>query len=170
MAKCRDCGGKAGFMFDTCDECVAANNLKADAEAAAGTAEEQRQRLAAKAALDAVVVSTAPSLEGYRIVRTIDVISAECVFGMNLFRDFFASLTDVFGGRSEASQKILRDSRRQCMYELRKEAVELGANAVIGVDLDYSEFSGGGKSMLFLVATGTAVAIEPIHPELSRRS
>jgi len=76
---------------------------------------------------------------------------------MNLFRDMFAGVRDIFGGRSDATQKVLRDSRETCLYELKKEAYYLKADGVIGIDLDYSEFSGGGKSMLFLVASGTAV-------------
>ena len=107
-----------------------------------------------------VSVTTAPHLEGYAVVETLDIISAECVFGMNLFRDWFASLTDIFGGRSVASQRVLRDARRVCLSELRREAYELGANAVIAVSLDYGEISGGGKSMLMLVGTGTAVRVE----------
>lgn len=91
--------------------------------------------------------------------RTIDIVTAECVFGMNLFRDFFAGLSDITGGRSESTQKVLREARRTCLTELRREAHRIGANAVIAVDLDYSEFSGQGKSMLFLVASGTAVEI-----------
>jgi uncharacterized protein YbjQ (UPF0145 family) len=68
---------------------------------------------------------------------------------MNIFRDIFAAVTDIFGGRSSATQRVLRDARKTCLAELKKEADELGANAVIAVKLDYSEFSGGGKSMLF---------------------
>jgi uncharacterized protein YbjQ (UPF0145 family) len=79
---------------------------------------------------------------------------------MNMFRDIFAAFTDTFGGRSEASQKVLRDARKTCLLELKKEAAQIGADAVIAVDLDYNEFSGGGKSMLFLVASGTAVRVE----------
>ena len=85
------------------------------------------------------------------------VITSECVFGMNVFKDFFAGMTDFFGGRSESSQKVLRDARETCLNELKKEAYELGADGVIGIDLDYSEISGKGKGMLFLVASGTAV-------------
>lgn len=81
---------------------------------------------------------------------------------MNIFKDFFASITDSVGGRSNVSQTVLRDLRKTCLKELKLEAVSVGANAVIAVDLGYSEFSGGGKSMLFLVASGTAVTIEPI--------
>ncbi len=108
-----------------------------------------------------ITITTAPSIDGFRVIRTLEVITAECVFGMNIFRDFFAAVTDIFGGRSSATQRVLRDARRTCLAELKKEADELGANAVIAVKLDYSEFSGGGKSMLFLVASGTAVVIEP---------
>ena len=76
---------------------------------------------------------------------------------MNIFRDFFAGMTDFFGGRSKASQKVLRDARKNCLQELRLEAVNIGADGVLAVDLDYSEISGKGKGMLFLVASGTAV-------------
>ena len=80
-----------------------------------------------------------------------------CGLKSNVIKDFFAGMTDFFGGRSEASQKVLRDARETCLNELKKEAYELGADGVIGIDLDYSEISGKGKGMLFLVASGTAV-------------
>ena len=108
-----------------------------------------------------IILTTEPNMPEYRVTQRIEVITAECVFGMNLFRDFFASIRDVFGGRSSASQKVLRDSRKVCLTELKREALIAGANAVVGVDLDYSEISGDGKSMLFLVASGTAVRVEP---------
>ena len=104
-------------------------------------------------------LTTETTLSDYDVVRRIEVITSECAFGMNVFRDFFAGIRDVVGGRSTATQKVLKDARRTCLHELRREALELGADAVIGVDLDYSEFSGGGKSMLFLVASGTAVVL-----------
>ena len=78
---------------------------------------------------------------------------------MNIFKDLFAGLRDIVGGRSKAVQKTMRDSRRTALYELKKEAHEVGANAVVGVDLDYVEISAGG-SMVLLVASGTAVIIE----------
>ena len=111
---------------------------------------------------NSIIITTAQSLENFKVSETIDIITSECVFGMNMFRDMFAGLRDIFGGRSDASQKILRDARKTCLLELKKEAFRIGANAVIAVDLDYSEMSGGGKSMLFLVASGTAVKVEPI--------
>lgn len=106
------------------------------------------------------VLLTTEAFVSFPIKKRLDIVSAETAFGMNLFRDFFAGITDIFGGRSQATQKVLRDARRTVLYELRKEALQIGGNAVVGVNLNYSEFSGGGKSMLFVVATGTAVIAE----------
>ncbi|GEN28187.1 UPF0145 protein [Halovibrio variabilis] len=106
-----------------------------------------------------VILTTSSHLEGYRVTDHIDIVSSECVFGMNVLKDMFAGFRDFFGGRNKSSQNALRDARVACLDELRAEAAQMGANAVIGIDLDYSEISGGGKSMLFLVATGTAVKV-----------
>ncbi len=108
-----------------------------------------------------LIVTTEFSMAEYTVTKRIEVITAECVFGMNLFKDFFAGIRDIFGGRSSASQKVLRDARRTCLTELRREGLIVGANAIVGVDLDYSEISGDGKSMLFVVVSGTAVTVEP---------
>lgn len=113
--------------------------------------------------IESVIVTTTPHLDGYRVSKVIDVISAECVFGMNLFKDIFAAFSDILGGRSGVSQNALRKARQTCMHELKAEAHQIGANAVIGVALDYSELSGDGKSMLFLVTSGTAVVLEKIE-------
>ena len=111
-------------------------------------------------AIDNIKITTTNNLPNYEIEETLDVITSECVFGMNVFRDFFAGMTDFFGGRSEASQKVLRDARNTCLYELKKEAYEMEGDAIIGIDLDYSEISGKGKGMLFLVASGTVVKLK----------
>lgn len=108
-----------------------------------------------------LILTTEFSMPEYKITQRLEIITAECVFGMNMFRDMFASIRDIVGGRSSASQKVLRDARRTCLTELRREALISGADAVIGVDLDYSEISGDGKSMLMVVASGTAVKIQP---------
>jgi uncharacterized protein YbjQ (UPF0145 family) len=112
-----------------------------------------------------IILTTATSLEGFRVVETLEVISSECVFGINLILDTLIGLTDVFSGRSETSQQVLREARHTCLRELKREAAQIGANAVIAVDMNYSEFSGKGKSMLFLVATGTAVKVERVPAE-----
>lgn len=91
------------------------------------------------------------------ITEEIDVITSECVYGINLFKDMFGGIRDIVGGRAGAHQKVLKDLRQTCLNELRMNAAEIGADAVIGIDLDYSEVSG----MLMLVASGTAVQLGP---------
>lgn len=107
-----------------------------------------------------IKTTTAFTFAEYEIQSELEVISAECVFGMNIFRDVFAGFRDFFGGRSAASQKVLKDARKTCIYELKREAYEMGADGIIGIDLDYQEISGKGKGMLFLVASGTAVKLK----------
>jgi uncharacterized protein YbjQ (UPF0145 family) len=109
-----------------------------------------------------IQLTTAQTLEGFRVKQTIEIVSAECVLGMSAFSDMFSGFRDLAGGRSKSYQRHLREAKDTCLYELRAEADRVGANAVIAVDLDYSEISGGGKSMLFLVANGTAVVVEPV--------
>lgn len=157
---CGECGKENGKARETCWSCGTPKGYSIPSEELSTTPvtltplQEREKNM---------IVTTAPSLDGYRISETLDIVSAECVFGMNIFRDFFASITDVFGGRSEATQKVLRDTRKVCLNELRKEAAMMGADAVIAVKLDYSEFSGQGKSMLFLAASGTAVKVNKIQ-------
>lgn len=103
-----------------------------------------------------LTTETAPNLN---ITKRIEIVTAECAFGMNVFKDLFAGVRNIVGGRSEAVQKSMRDSRRVALFELKKEAYEVGANAVVGVDLDYVELSTSG-SMVMLIASGTAVIIE----------
>lgn len=105
-----------------------------------------------------ILVTTETHLD-IPIAERLDVISAECVVGVNIFRDIGSAVRDIVGGRNKGLQKVLRNARKDVLRELRIEAAELGADAVIAVDLDYSEISGGGKSMLFLVASGTAVKL-----------
>lgn len=111
--------------------------------------------------ISAMVVTTTHKIDGFKVEKYVDVVSAECVFGMNIFSDILASFSDFFGGRSGTSQNALRKARETAIRELKSEALRIGANAVIGVEMDYSELSGQGKSMLFLVATGTAVIVKP---------
>lgn len=113
---------------------------------------------AKSAEIEAVVLTTetAPNLN---IVKRIEIVTAECAYGMNIFKDLFAGVRDIVGGRSEAVQKTMRDARRTALYELKREAHAVGANAVVGVDLDYVELS-AASSMVMLVASGTAVIIE----------
>ena len=109
--------------------------------------------------IDAILLTTETNPD-IKILERIEIVTAECVYGMHIFKDIFAGARDVVGGRSKAWQDTLRDARKTALYELKREAHEVGANAVVGVDLDYSEISGGRRNMLFLVASGTAVRIE----------
>lgn len=103
-----------------------------------------------------LTTESAPNLD---IAKRLDIVTAEVVIGMHLFKDIASAWRDTFGGRSKVMQEGLRDARKTALDELRREAHALGADAVVAVDLDYSEISGGGKSMLFLVASGTAVTL-----------
>ena len=108
-----------------------------------------------------VILTTSINIAGKEIEQEIEVITAECVYGMHVFKDLFAAFRDFFGGRSKAVQDTLRDARRTALTELRREALIVGADAVIAVDLDYQELSGGQKNgMLMLVASGTAVRLK----------
>ncbi|WP_298436777.1 heavy metal-binding domain-containing protein [Geobacter sp.] len=103
-----------------------------------------------------VILTTAPHLAGFKINKTIDIVTSECVSGVNIFTDLMGKFPGIFSGRDMVAQNILRRARTICLDDLRKEAYTVGANAVIAVDLDYSEFTGG---VLFLVANGTAVEV-----------
>jgi len=99
-----------------------------------------------------MLVTTTPIIEGKRIIRYYGIVSGETIIGANVFRDFLAGIRDFVGGRSGAYEEVLRQA-------MEEQAARLGANAVIGVDLDY-ETVGGSGSMLMVTATGTAVTIE----------
>ncbi len=102
---------------------------------------------------------TTHTVPGREIQQALGIVSAECVLGINVFRDMLGGLRDFIGGRSGTHQKALREARETCLRELAQEAGAVGADAVVGVDLDYSEISGGGKGMVLLVASGTAVRL-----------
>ena len=107
-----------------------------------------------------IVLTTADSVPRREITEVVEIVSAEVAVGMNIFKDILSAVRDVVGGRAGAVQGTLRDLRGQALEELRQEASRVGADAVVGLDLDYSEFSGGGRSMLFIVANGTAVRLK----------
>jgi uncharacterized protein YbjQ (UPF0145 family) len=117
-----------------------------------------------------ITLTTATQTARGDIEQELEIVTAECTLGMNILQDLVAGVSDIMGGRSQTVQQALRDARKMCLNELRREASALGADAVIAVDLDYSEISGQGKSMLFLVASGTAVRLKlpstPPAPDL----
>lgn len=108
-----------------------------------------------------MLVVTTPELQGFTIRRYIGVVTGEAILGANIFRDLFAGIRDIVGGRSAAYEKELRNAREIAIEEMSQQAQELGANAVIGVDLDYESIQmGQGGGMLMVSASGTAVEID----------
>lgn len=108
--------------------------------------------------LNVMLLTTTPSIEGHPIREYRGIVSAETIIGANFVKDFFARITDVFGGRSGSYERVLREGKEAALAELTKEAQRLGANAVVGLKLDY-ETMGASGSMLMVVASGTAVVI-----------
>ena len=106
-----------------------------------------------------MLITTTPTIEGKRITNYYGIVSGETIIGANVFRDLFASIRDIVGGRSGAYEDVLREAKETALREMQDQAARMGANAVIGVDLDY-ETVGGSGSMLMVTASGTAVYIE----------
>lgn len=106
-----------------------------------------------------MITTTTPTIEGHRITAYYGIVSGDTIIGANIFRDFFASIRDVVGGRANSYEKVLREAKETALKEMNEKASALGANAVVGVDLDY-ETVGASSSMLMVVATGTAVKVE----------
>ena len=106
-----------------------------------------------------MLATTTPTIEGKRITKYYGIVTGETIIGANLFRDFFASIRDIVGGRSGSYEEVLRQAKDTALREMQDQAALLGANAVVGVDLDY-ETVGDSGSMLMVTASGTAVRIE----------
>ena len=106
-----------------------------------------------------IIVTTTPSVEGRRIIRYAGIVTGEAILGANIFKDLFAGIRDIVGGRSATYERELRTARDIAVSELKQAALEAGANAVVGVDIDY-ETVGGSGSMLMVSVSGTAVVVE----------
>lgn len=105
-----------------------------------------------------MIISTTPTLEGYEIKEYKGIVFGEVIAGINFVKDFAAGLTNIFGGRSGSYEEELLEARNQALREMEQRASEMGANAVVGVDVDY-EVLGTGNNMLMVSASGTAVRI-----------
>ena len=165
MAQCKDCGQSIGFLTATgnqgrCDDCYVTWAQSGSKDPSAVQARrKQEEGTTELAAIEAALLTTetAPNLP---IAERIEIVTAECAFGMNMFKDLFAGVRDIVGGRSKAVQNTMHDARRTALFELKREAWLVGADAVVGVDLDHVELSSAG-SMVMLVASGTAVRLSP---------
>lgn len=105
-----------------------------------------------------MIITTTNSIEGRRVEEYVGIVMGEAIMGANIFKDFFAAVRDVVGGRARAYEDALRSARQEALREMSTRAAELGANAVIGVDIDY-EVLGKAGSMLMVTSAGTAVKL-----------
>ncbi len=105
-----------------------------------------------------MITTTTNIIEGRPVQQYLGVVSAETIIGANIFKDLFAGIRDIVGGRSGTYERVIEEARTNAMAELVQKAQSLGANAIIGIDLDF-ETVGTGGSMLMVIATGTAVRI-----------
>ena len=106
-----------------------------------------------------MIVTTTGQIDGRRITSYCGIVTGETVVGTNIFRDFIAGITDLVGGRSGGYEKELRQAKDMAIQEMVSEARTVGAQAVVGVDLDYEHIGGSSKSMLMVTASGTAVKL-----------
>ena len=105
-----------------------------------------------------MILSTTPTIDGHTILEYKGVVTGETIIGANIFKDFFASIRDIVGGRSSSYEKVLREAKDTSLQEMMDRAQEMGANAIVGIDIDY-ETIGGSGSMLMVATSGTAVVI-----------
>lgn len=103
-----------------------------------------------------MLLTTTNTIEGRQITQYYGIVSGETIIGANMFKDFFAGIRDIVGGRAGSYESILREAKEIAMKEMSEQAKSMGANAVIGIDLDY-ETVGANGSMLMVTAAGTAV-------------
>lgn len=105
-----------------------------------------------------MLLTTTNLIEGKPIQQYLGIVTAETIIGANIFKDLFAGIRDIVGGRSGTYERVIEEARTHAINELQLRAQQLGANAVVGIDLDF-ETVGSGGSMLMVVATGTAVIV-----------
>lgn len=106
-----------------------------------------------------MLVTTTNTVEGKKVVKYLGLVSGEAILGANIFKDFFAGIRDIVGGRSASYERELRQAKELAVNEMMEQAKNMGGNAVLSVDLDY-ETLGQGGSMLMVSASGTAVVLE----------
>ena len=105
-----------------------------------------------------MILSTTPTIEGHTIREYKGVVTGETIIGANFVKDFFAGIRDIVGGRSASYEKVLREAKDSALQEMMERAYMMGANAIVGIDLDY-ETIGANGSMLMVAVSGTAVVI-----------
>lgn len=104
-----------------------------------------------------MILTTTPQIEGSKISAYLGIVTGETIIGANFIKDFTASISDFFGGRSDAYERVLREAKQTAMREMEDEAKKMGADAVVGIDLDYETV--GSRGMLMVTVSGTAVRL-----------
>jgi len=108
-----------------------------------------------------MIMTTTDSVEGRRIIGYLGVVSGETVMGTNIFKDFFAGVRDIVGGRTKSYEGVLNDAKQEALQDMAKTAAKLGADAVVGIDLDYESIGGSSdRTLLMVTANGTAVKLD----------
>ena len=105
-----------------------------------------------------MILSTTPQIEGHPIREYKGVVTGETIIGANIVKDFFAGIRDIVGGRAGSYEKVLAEAKETSINEMMQRAVEMGANAIVGIDIDY-ETIGSNSSMMMVATSGTAVVI-----------
>lgn len=106
-----------------------------------------------------MIVTTTPAIDGATITQYLGIISSDAVMGTNIFRDLFASIRDIVGGRAASYEKLLQDAKNMALADLTERARALGADAIVGVDIDYEVIGGDRKTLLMVSVNGTAVTL-----------
>ncbi|MEX0970125.1 MAG: YbjQ family protein [Paracoccaceae bacterium] len=170
---CTDCGQKIDILNSFNDRCGPCHSDHLKANVAKISVQEFRANKTRNVAVDKPaktadhrdpslyrgIVLTTETAHNLCVEKRLEIISAEVVVGMNVFKDIFAGVRNFTGGRSKTIQKALKDIRIQALDELKREAFSIQADAVVGVSLNYQEIGATGSTMLILVATGTGVKL-----------
>ncbi len=106
-----------------------------------------------------MIITTTPDVPGHEVVEVKGITTGEAILGVNIFRDLFAGIRDIIGGRSGSYQKALREARDHALEDMQNEAEALGANAIIGMDIDYESIDTQKGAMLMVTCSGTAVRL-----------
>ncbi len=157
---CKECGKykpDEQVKLSICDDCFNHGAPRPEPQRAS-----KPEPTAVEIAATAVILTTSIDIPNREIDRVISIVAAEAALGINVLRDIANNWRDFIGGRANSAQNALKEARTACLNELKREAVAVGADAVIAVDLDYNELSTSGAGILFVAATGTAVKLRPV--------
>lgn len=163
MANCKTCGEKVSFFDLTGGECweCGQRRMEAEGRAIADAHRAETERAAATHERALALLVTTETAHNLPVQRRIGIVSAERIFGLSAFKDFLVGARDLVGGKSATLERAFQDARREALEDLRLKAIDLGADAVVGVAFTHAEI--GSSAMVMVAATGTAVTLDPSH-------